>query len=267
MVYEVYGGGINAVSAEMEVSYTAPDLYHIDFSAFTKGLLGRLAPWRGTFATDGWQDKNGSGQPQLHRSVAIWRGEEDVKEYRYNRKGDFLSYKAIENNVTEDKTPDPALTQGTMDVMTATLDALRRIGRGEGCAGEAEIFDGSRRYTLMFRDEADEDLKASRYNIYEGPSRRCVAEIEKGPGKWHKKPRGWISIQEQGRQRGALPTIWFATLTPGGPAIPVKVRVKSDYGAMFMHLVRYQSGGRIVSAAVLDEIRKENAKTGGENAR
>ncbi len=267
MVYEVYAGGINAVSGEMEVESIAPDRYNISFSAFTKGLLGRLAPWRGVFETDGWQGKDGMGKPQLHRSVAIWRGEEDIKEYRYNRKGDFLGYKAIEKNKTEDKIRDASLTTGTMDVMTATFNAMERVAQGQSCDGESEIFDGSRRFTLIFRYEADEDLKASRYNVYEGPSQRCIAEVKKGPGKWHNKPRGWISIQEQGRQRGGLPTIWFAKLSAGGPAIPVKVRIKSDYGAMFMHLIRYQNGDKVLNAEVLAGIRAENAKAEGAKPR
>ena len=260
MLYEVYGGGINAVSGEMEVRSIAPDRYNISFSAYTKGLLGRLAPWRGIFETNGWQGKDGMGRPQWHRSVAIWRGEEELKEYRYNRKGDFLGYQVTENNETENKTRDAALTEGTMDVMTATLNAMKRVAQGQACDGESEIFDGSRRFTLIFRYDGDEDLKASRYNVYEGPSQRCIAEVKKGPGKWHDKPRGWISIQEQGRQRGGLPTIWFAKLSPNGAAIPVKVSVKSDYGAMFMHLIRYESGEKVLSAGVLPGIRAENAK-------
>lgn len=241
MAYEVYGGGINAVSARMTIADQEKDQYRIDFAAYTKGLLGRLAPWRGSFEAEGWRDKGGVGTPFLHRSAAIWRGEEDIKEYRYDRKGNFLSYRENENGVINDKAPDPALTKGTIDVMTATLNALRRVASGGNCTGSADIFDGSRRYTLFFRYEGEEMLEATRYNIYRGPAQRCVAEIEKGPGKWHKKPRGWISIQEQGRRRGGLPTIWFATPSPGLPAIPVKVRVNSDYGAMFMHLVDYKT--------------------------
>lgn len=241
MAYEVYGGGINAVSATMTIEDDKAGQYQIDFSAYTRGLLGRLAPWRGSFESAGWRDGDGFVMPRLHRSIAVWRGEEDRKEYHYDRNGNFLSYAETENGQVNDKDPDPALTRKTTDVMSATFNALHRVAMGQGCGGSAEIFDGSRRFTLFFRHDGDEDLKASRYNIYHGPAQRCIAEIEKGPGRWHKKPRGWISIQEQGRQRGGLPTIWFATITPGQPAIPVKVRVNSDYGAMFMHLTAYQT--------------------------
>lgn len=61
-------------------------------------------------------------------------------------------------------------------------------------------------------------------------------------GKWRKKPRGWLSIQEQGRQKGALPTIWLGQMGADKTYIPVKIRVKTDYGTLFMHLTSYKTG-------------------------
>jgi len=53
-----------------------------------------------------------------------------------------------------------------------------------------------------------------------------------------------MSIQEQGRERGTMPTVWFAKVQEGQVAVPVKVRVKTDYGTLFMHLTDYQSAGK-----------------------
>lgn len=51
-----------------------------------------------------------------------------------------------------------------------------------------------------------------------------------------------MSIQEQSRENGSLPTVWMAKMTEDAPAVPVKIRVKTDYGTLFMHLVRYENG-------------------------
>jgi hypothetical protein len=59
-------------------------------------------------------------------------------------------------------------------------------------------------------------------------------------GKWYQKPRGWLSIQEQGRQKGSLPTVWMAKVNKTGPALPVKIRVVTDYGTLFMHLTKIE---------------------------
>ncbi|MGZ9108326.1 MAG: DUF3108 domain-containing protein [Micavibrio sp.] len=265
MTYEVYAGGINAVSAELDVVYKPQSRYSVVLSAFTKGFLGTLAPWKGVFETHGWRKTEGTDQPELHRSTATWRDEDEVKEYSYDSKGNFTNYKVTEAGKTDDgDQPEPELTAGTIDVLTATLNALQAVGDGKSCAGKSEIFDGSRRFELNFRFEAEEDLIASRYNVYQGPSQRCVVEVTPGAGKWHSKPRGWLSIQEQGRQQGSLPTVWFAQLDPNGPAVPVKIRIKSEYGAMFMHLVHYTNGNAFLTADVMDGIRADNEEAKAE---
>jgi len=100
----------------------------------------------------------------------------------------------------------------------------------------SEIFDGKRRFKLWFKDAGTETLTKSRYNIYDGVAIKCSVEVEPISGKWHEKPRGWMSIQEQGREKGILPTVWMGTVKGTDLYVPVKVRVKTDYGTLFMHL-------------------------------
>lgn len=261
MTYEVYAGGINAVSAELDVALTEKNRYGLSLSAFTKGFLGTLAPWHGTFETEGWQKKEGMDQPQMHRSTATWRDEEEIKEYSFDQTGRFTGYsiRDPENDGTVQQV-DPELVQGTTDILTATLQVMKTVGKGESCAGESEIFDGKRRYKMVFRFEANEDLTTTRYNVYQGPSQRCVVEVLPAAGEWHSKPRGWMSIQEQGRQKGSLPTVWFAQLDPASPAVPVKIRVKSEYGGMFMHLVNYTNGAKVITADVMEDIIEDQAQ-------
>ena len=261
MTYEVYAGGINAVSAEIDMSMTGKNRYSLVLSAFTKGFLGALAPWKGTFETHGWLKKEGLDQPELHRSTATWRDEEEIKEYSFDQKGNFTGYSIRDpENDGAKRVPDPELVQGTTDILTAMLQVMKMVGKGESCEGANEIFDGKRRYKMVFRFEKEEKMIASRYNVYEGPSQRCQVEVQPVAGPWHSKPRGWMSIQEQGRQHGSLPTVWFAKLQENGPAVPVKIMVKSEYGAMFMHLVNYNSGDTIVTAGVMEDITAEEKK-------
>ena len=79
-------------------------------------------------------------------------------------------------------------------------------------------------------------------------------EIKPVAGGWSEKPRGWLSIQEQGRDRGMMPTVWLANVSDDGPAVPVKIRVKTAYGTLFMHLAQYETGGNMVVA----EKRQDN---------
>lgn len=250
MTYELYAGGINAVQAELDVAYEEKDHYRMELSAVTKGFLGNLVPWRGSFETHGWRLKDGEDRPEQHKSIAIWKEEEDIKEYNYGRDGSFKGLSVIEAG--EDRTPkslDDELVQGTTDAMTAALKVMQTVAEGNPCEGSDEVFDGSRRFKLVFRHEADDMLTPTSYNVYEGRAARCIVEVVPITGAWHEKPRGWLSIQEQGRDKGSLPTVWLAKIDEDGPAVPVKMRVKTDYGTLFMHLVEYKNGKKIIKTA------------------
>lgn len=252
MTYDVYAGGIHAVEASLTMDLNKSK-YHVALDSATRGFLASLAPWSGVFETKGWTLGN-NRRPELHRSVATWRKEVETTDYYYGRDGSFKGFKKI--TAGKDETPDeidPSLTKDTTDMLTATLAEMDRLAAGKGCGGESEIFDGERRFKLTFKPAGDEVLKKTEYNVYAGPAKLCTALVEPKGGKWHKKPRGWMSIQEQGRAKGSLPTVWFAQLSKNGPAVPVKVRVKTDYGTLFMHLTSYngqKSAGGISPVSV-----------------
>lgn len=251
MYYDVYAGGIHAVKARLDVSYDKNARYNLKLGAQTIGFLERLVPWRGTFETTGWRGKTADTDlPEIHRSVATWRGEEDLTEYKYGKDGTFKSLRIIE--ASKDKSPeniDPALVKDTTDVLTATLEVMQHIQNDGKCEGTSKIFDGKRAFNLVFKHEMDEVLIPTDYNVYDGPTSRCQVEVQPAGGEWHVKPRGWMSIQEQGRQKGSLPTVWFARVSEDMPAVPVKIRVKTEYGTLFMHLTEYTNGQKVIKAA------------------
>lgn len=244
MTYEVYAGGINAVRAELNVTDNGKDRYGLALVARTKGFLARMVPWEGTFETRGWMMADGLKRPELHKSTAVWRAEEDFKEYYYDKEGGFKKLVVMEPGMAGPAAEEiaPELVQGTTDALTATLHVMQKVAQTGECAGREEVFDGKRRFALHFKHAAEEMLEASRYNVFQGKAARCEVEVEPVAGEWHKKPRGWMSIQEQGRSKGALPTVWMAKIDENGPAVPVKIRVKTDYGVLFMHLVNYDNG-------------------------
>lgn len=241
MTYAVYAGGIHVVQADLDIVYPDTARYDIFLGARTQGFLGKLAPWEGTFESRGWRWKGEPPlKPEMHKSVATWRGTPDIKEYRYKKDGEFIDIHITEDNKPRKKHQvDDAVTQGTTDAFTAGLVVMEAVARGERCEGRSEVFDGKRRFAQIFKDGGAETLTRSSYNIYEGPARKCTVEIEPISGEWSKKPRGWLSIQEQGRDRGTLPTVWLGKFTEDGPALPVKIMVKTAYGALVMHAVKY----------------------------
>ncbi len=246
MQYDVYAGGIHALQANLEMGFPKKNRYTTFLKAKTYGLLGKLAPWSGTFESHGWQGS--PNKPELHKSTATWRGEDEIKEYSYKKDGSFKEYRIIdnENDGTPQKVEDK-LTQGTTDILTSTLNTMQMIAANNKCEGTSEIFDGKRRFKMIFKHKDDVVLESSKWNVYSGPAVQCTVEVQPVAGEWHKKPRGWLSIQEQGRERGTMPTVWFAKLDDDKPAVPVKVRVKTDYGTLFMHMTKYDDGSNALA--------------------
>lgn len=242
VTYAVYAGGFHVVQASLDVTYPDQDHYSLFLGAKTYGFLWTVAPWEGTFESRGWRLKGEPPlRPELHKSVATWRGEPDIKEYRYTKGGGF-----IDLHVTEDEKPpkkreiDDKLTQGTTDAFTAALIVMEAVAKGKKCEGTSEVFDGKRRFAQIFKDQGSDTLEASKYNIYDGAAQKCTVEIKPLAGDWGRKPRGWLSIQEQGREKGTLPTVWLGKFSGDGPALPVKILVKTAYGTLIMHAVKYE---------------------------
>lgn len=236
--YEIYAGGFNAVESHLYMQKT-PEDYDIYLGVKTKGFLGWIVPWKGSFETEGAYVKADAMEPSMHRSTATWRGDTEIKTYSYGEDGEFTGLTITEEG--EDKSPDSIdeeLTKNTTDVLTATLQVMQDIAGGQPCEGAEEVFDGKRRYEIVFKAQSDTVLESNRYNMYEGPAVSCTVEVNPKGGEWHKKPRGWLSVQEQGRERGFLPQLWFADVVDEKdfPAMPVKLRAKTEYGTFFMHL-------------------------------
>jgi hypothetical protein len=235
--YKVYAGGIDALRAHLTIDEKSNDFFDIELKAYTRGFLAKLAPWQGVFSSKTRKIGN-RFIPKRHKSVSVWRDETETKEYKYDKDGQFRELVITEhNNVSESTLANITLTKDTTDILSATLNMLINFPQnGELCESYADIFDGKRRFQMMFKDKKKVTLEATRYNSYAGSATECTVEIVPDGGEWHETPRGWLSIQEQGREKGTMPTVWIAKLEGEDHAIPVKIRVKTDYGTLFMHV-------------------------------
>lgn len=245
MNYDVYAGGFHVVSADLTVDLTKKNAYGLRLGAYTHGLLGKLAPWKGVFETNGnYKTKIETAKPFMHSSNTMWRDEKEIVEFVYNKDGSFKEHRIFNDKEKGKQPPLPDLSSESTDVLSSTFLVMDKISKDGKCEGKDKIFDGARSYHLVFNQVGEEILKASKMNVYEGPAIKCTVEVRPIAGKWHEKPRGWMSIQEQGRERGTMPTVWMAKMKDGQPAVPVKILVKTQYGALFMHLTNYQAGDK-----------------------
>ncbi|MBU6235692.1 MAG: DUF3108 domain-containing protein [Alphaproteobacteria bacterium] len=234
--YAMYTGGFDVVTVDGSFKHTA-STYDLELLAYTKGLLGTLAPWKGELNTTGKYGKKGTYTPSKHRFSSWWRRKEERTTFLYDKSGNFKSMEIVEEdgNVINEL-PDPALAKGTHDMLTALAIMLKQYEKTGSCSVSVPSFDGKRRFLMKFTDTGDATIKPSRYSIYEGTARTCTIEIVPDGGLWHEKPRGWMTVQEQSKAGNKLPKLWIAKPAQDIPPVPVRFDVFTAYGNIVMHL-------------------------------
>lgn len=232
VTYALYASGFNVV--DMQGTYTITDnTYDLIMDLETTGMLGRLAPWSGVIQSSGL-NKGVNSSPLKHSFASTWRDDTETNIFEFDQSGALKSYiKKDSDGTTKDKMPDDEVLAGKP---TDMLSALFRAMQGDGCTSTHPALDGKRRFDMAFRSKGTDVLQQSKYSIFEGEAEICEVEIIPVAGKWRDKPRGWMSIQQQAKGKGQLPRIWFGKVRDDLPPIPVRFLIKTDYGAMVMHL-------------------------------
>lgn len=243
--YDVFASGFHVLDADMEMDYRTKGRYSLWFNAETHGFLGALVPWSGGFSSEGWVSRARKIQPEKHESVSVWREEKETKTYTYTKDGKLVDLVTLYDHKKPKRVvPDAKLTKDTTDALAAALQVMEHVSDGNNCEGESEVFDGKRRFKMVFRHKGFVMLEKTRYNAYSGPAAECTMEVIPVEGKWHEKPRGWFSIQEKGREQGQLPTLWLAQVSENAVVVPVRIRVKTEYGTLFAHMTHYESANK-----------------------
>ena len=129
-----------------------------------------------------------------------------------------------------------AAAKGTVDPLTAAIFDPTFLGGGELCNGSRTIFDGNSIFELKFEPVRESQLKASRYNIYDGWAMRCdvtFTPIWSADAKSQER----LSSVDDGRKA----RLWVGRLPApdGGPdlLVPARVEVVTTFGTVVAHLV------------------------------
>jgi hypothetical protein len=240
--YEVYGGGIKALTADLNVTRPDSESYRVAVASQTSGLARFLSKWHGTMKTQGAEAPDGTEKPATHEAVSVWTDNTQIKRIAYDQKGHLKDVSIIDGGQETAPAAASQLADQTVDLLTATLQLMDTVTENGTCNSSSEVFDGKRRFRLEFSQAGTENLKASRYNMYEGPAVRCEIKVVPLAGDWYEKLKGWMAFSEYGQEAGTLPVVWLAPVTPGGPAVPVKLSAKTRYGTFLAHLKDYHAG-------------------------
>lgn len=234
--YGVYAGGVHALNATVRFD-TTKDTFNLSMDAKPSGWLGTVLPWAGHHASASlW--RNGALQSLWHDKQSAWREDRDHLHFTY-KNGTLVRLEELtqrgQRTGRHDLPLQKQLHDNTVDLLTGVAQMLVNTARNGTCNGNALVFDGKRRYRMVMIDRGIEELMASDLNFFSGAARACDFELQPLAG-FSGKPRGFFKLQQEGKAQGKLPRVWLAPLWANGPPVPVKLLLKSEYGAVLFHV-------------------------------
>lgn len=229
VTYAMYTGGVRMIDINTNFNLSAKK-YTVRTKAATIGIFETLLPWQGVFETSGQT----GFKPVRHDYTVTWRGDGEQSTFFYNPAGKFQSMQKTKNGKTEKTQIDADITKGTTDLLTTTIRLFEHFQKTGSCKLDVLTFDNARSFITRFTDAGQINLNNPRLSAYTGPAHGCAVEIIPQKGNWPKKPRGWLRIQQQAKNK--LPILWLAKPEPDLPVIPVRVDIHTKYGDVIAHL-------------------------------
>lgn len=233
--YDVYTAGLPALSLRLDI-HLSDDRYRIVADMETRGLAGFLFAWRYRGVAEG-RIEQGSLRPAQYHAISDTGGTVKVATLAYAPDGGVLA--TAEPAKEERRDPVPAeLTRGSVDILTAVLSVTRTMDRTGRCDGSVPVYDGRRRYDLVFADGGADRASAMAVSAV----RRCQATMRRLAGFLRT-----LSPWDDGDEARAA-AISVATLRDDLPALPVRLDLATPVGMARAELTSVQVDGRALAA-------------------
>ncbi len=252
LTYEVYAGGLHAFTFTVDLALDPSD-YRIAAGGETRGLIGALYKWNVRLTAEGQdgaraRDTTEADPLRPQRYITVNGGRQKPKTMRL----DFASAGAY--SVTRDPpdSPDPAaadedlpshLPTGILDPLSASLVATRNLAESGSCEQTVAVFDGKRRFDLMFSDAGRGDLPKSRLSAYAGPAILCNITMKRISGFTQK--RRYAAHWDEDKDEP--PTLWVAQVSEDLPPVPVRFTGAIALGNIVVHLAKVEPGRQLAS--------------------
>jgi hypothetical protein len=228
--YDAFVLGFPAVTFDFRLDQSEA-VYHVEGTIHTNGVADLVVSYRLQTHTDG-RVVAGSLQPIEQANQSKRNGVERLVRLDYDGG-------AVRAHVTPpfEKMLPPEQTAGTLDPASATLAAGRALAATGRCDQRIKVFDGRRRYDLVLTDEGEGRLERG-LGLYTGPAHRCRLDM--------------IKVDEAQRDESETKSepavVWFASLDPLLPPLPVRIDFTSRWGLATVALTRVQPANTAAGA-------------------
>ena len=231
--YDVYWSLLRLVTIASR-SRVGDGAYDLWSEMESVGIVGTLFPWTYRSEVHGRIDGE-KLSPDTFSSHSELRDKRQQVILRYGPDGPVVDEatpfeaSALGEEYTRDEVP-AEMRPGTIDPLTEIASVSLQIAQGRGCAGTKSVFDGVRRYDVVYEDLGESELESSSYDAYQGRARRCRSEVKPLAGFW--KPK-----DEHGESLTSI-TAWMMPPVPGADPVPVRMEVAGKRGTLTIHLVK-----------------------------
>ncbi len=233
--YKIYIGGLEALSANVSIGSDAKR-YDVEIMAGTAGAIGKMFPWEVRIGSKGNVDGD-TLQPVEHAQRSNFQGKDRSVTLTYDGHGGFLERKVLPDAKEDDRDPvPPEQTRDTLDIVSGILAGLRAVDRAGSCDGRVPVFDGRRRFDLVYKDDGHEKLDPSDVSVFSGDALRCAVKVEPVAGFWKKNQRKFFTRKVNGEDQVVPVDVYIARVGAAKIEAPVRIESSSPFGQLVLNL-------------------------------
>lgn len=175
----VHIGPFDASRTSFEYNHS-PKNYLAKSEVLTFGVFDFLYPFKAEYLTSGKVLNNRNLQTEIYKYKSKTRTTRRSKEMIYNEKGLPIYRISSKNdkNKKVDIQQDPK-NEGTTDLQTVFAQMAMQYNQLRFCDSRQEVFDGKRRFDVIFKDEGNEIITANEFSPFSGQAHKCSMYIDK----------------------------------------------------------------------------------------
>lgn len=177
--FTVILGVFNASSTKFAYSLS-PKNYAVSSEVKTAGVFDSLYPFKAIYSTTG-KIKKKELETTSYKYQSKSRFTKRSKQLIYDDKGTPL-YRISSKN--DDKAKKVNIEQSlknkdTTDLQTVFAKLAKQYNELKFCNSRMEVFDGKRRFDVLFKDEGKDELIPNEYSNLKGAAAKCSMYIDK----------------------------------------------------------------------------------------
>lgn len=171
-------GVFNASDTKFTYELTPKD-YAIRSEVKTAGVFDTLYPFKAIYSTTG-NLKGKDFETTSYKYQSQSRFTKRTKELVYNDKGEPIYRLSSKNDESKrvEITPD-INNKDTTDLQTVFAKLAKQYNELKFCDSRMEVFDGKRRFDVIFKDEGQDTLSKNEYSPFSGNATKCSMYIDK----------------------------------------------------------------------------------------